>query len=86
MYTQAQLSHRKNESLSLMAQVAAKRRKALGAGKEVSSSFDDNVRLAHEHAEQTGEIYQGDLESSSNAAASSSSSSSSSSYVPVEDD
>lgn len=85
VYTQAQLSHRKNESLNLMAHVAAKRKKALAAGNEISSSFDDNVKLAHEYAEQTGEIYQGDLEPSSNATASSSSSSSSS-YVPTEDD
>lgn len=84
VYTQAQLSQRKSESLNLMAQVAAKRQRVLEAGNEISSSFDDSVKLAHEHAEQTGEMYRGDLESSSSAAASSSSSSSSS--VPVEDD
>jgi len=85
VYTQAQLSHRKSESLSIMARVAKSRRAALEAGEEISSAMDDAVRTAHEHAEQTGEIYRGDLTALA-AAASSPSSSSSSSAVLAEDD
>lgn len=83
--TQAQLSQQKSESLSIMAQVTANRKKAIVEGKEISSDFDDNVRLAHEHFENTGTMYTGDLKQSSSSSEAASSSSSSS-LAPAEDD
>ena len=87
--TQAQLSKFRNESLAIMSQIAKKRTAAVESGVEITDAFDESVRLAHEHAERTGEIYTGDLPADTGDAqegAAAAASSSSSSAVPVEDD